>query len=127
MEMLSKVLKSLTMSDENTVVVEYGDAVKVKLEDIKDLMQKLYEFTGNRPMKRLIIITRNSSMDMEARKFLQEQNKERRSSIIAEAVLVTSLTQKMGFNFYLKFVKDSFPTKFFTDREKAEEWLRQQS
>lgn len=127
MEPLSRVLHSLNMLDEQTVVVQYCDAVKIGHDDMRELLDKLYAFTGKKPLKRLIVVTKNSSIDMPARLLLQEENKRNKGSIIAEAVVVNSLAQKMAVNFYLKFIKDSYPSKFFTDVRKAEEWLKQQS
>jgi hypothetical protein len=65
-------------------------------------------------------------MELPARLLLQQENKDRKNTIIAEAVLVSSLTQKMTTNFYLKFIKDSYPSKFFTDYNKAKDWLNDQ-
>ncbi len=123
MEPLSNVLQSLRMMNDETVEVLYREKVQVNLEDMKELLEKLYAFTGNKPMKRLIVITKNSSLDLQARLHLQEENKARKDSIIAEAVVVTSLAQKMTTNFYLKFIKDIYPSRFFTDIDKAREWL----
>lgn len=123
MEPLSNVLQSLRMMNDETVEVLYREKVQVNLEDMKELLDKLYAFTGNKPMKRLIVITKNSSLDLQARLHLQEENKARKDSIIAEAVVVTSLAQKMTTNFYLKFIKDIYPSRFFTDIDKAREWL----
>jgi len=123
MEPLSNVLQSLKMLDDNTVEVLYRENARVNLEEIKTLMDKMYEFTENKRLKRLIVITKNATMDMKARHFLQEENMSRKNTIIAEAVVVTSLTQKMTTNFYLKFIKDLYPCRFFTDVEKAREWL----
>lgn len=123
MKPLSNVLQSLRMINDETVEVLYRENVKVNREDMMELFQKLYSFTGNKPLKRLIVITKNSSLDLQARLLLQEENKARKDSIIAEAVVVTSLAQKMTTNFYLKFIKDIYPSRFFTDIDKAKEWL----
>ena len=44
---------------------------------------------------------------------------------IAEAFLLTSLAQKILINFYIRFDKPLVPSKVFTNKEKAIEWLRQ--
>lgn len=124
MKPLSRVLQSLTFSDEQTVEIQYCENVRVNEEDMRELLDHLYRFTENRPMKRLIIITKNSSLDLKARHLLQEENQSRQKTIIAEAVVVNSLAQKMTTNFYLKFIKDLHPCKFFTDLDKARTWLQ---
>lgn len=127
MNIESRVLESLKMLDKDTVELLYKDGVKVHLEDMKRLLLDLYTFTKNKRLKRLIIISKHSSLDIQARLYLQEENKSKKESIIAEAVVVNSLAQKMTTNFYLKFIKDIYPSKFFTDIEKAKEWLKSQN
>ncbi|HEY1045448.1 MAG TPA: hypothetical protein VGF79_03345, partial [Bacteroidia bacterium] len=83
-----------------------------------------YAFTDKKRLKRLVVITKNSTLELQARLLLQQENKDNSELIIAEAVLVTSLTQKMTTNFYLKFIKDIYPSRFFTDYNKAIEWLK---
>lgn len=124
MEPLSNIIQSLKMLDDTTVEVLYRENAQVNLKELKILMDQIYEFTENKRLKRLIVISKNAAMDMKARHFLQEENMNRKNTIIAEAVVVTSLTQKMTTNFYLKFIKDLYPCRFFTDVEKAKEWLK---
>lgn len=112
------------MIDSKTVEVRYIDNVDVGINEIVDLMDNLYAFTENRPLKRLIICSEKSTMNREARAYLQTENKKYKDNIIAEAVVVRSFTQKMSTNFYLAFMKNIFPSKFFTDEEKAIEWLK---
>ncbi|MES2617132.1 MAG: hypothetical protein V4613_04590 [Bacteroidota bacterium] len=121
---MASVLKSLKMIDSKTVEVRYHDNVHVGLTEIVDVMDDLYSFTENRPLKRLVICTEKSTINREARAYLQTENKKFKDIIIAEAVVVTSFTQKMSTNFYLAFMKNIFPSKFFTDEEKAIEWLK---
>lgn len=125
-DLMPRVLESITMIDSKIVEIRYKEKVDVDVDDMREILNSIYEFTENRPLKRLIVITKGSSMQMRARILLQEENKMRKDHIVAEAVLVNSLTQKMITNFYLKFIKDSFPSKFFTDYDKALEWLRNQ-
>jgi hypothetical protein len=119
-----RVIESIEMLDDQTVEIRYKDMVNVSFEDMRELLDELYRITSNRKLKRLIVISKNSSLDLKARLLLQEENKDRKDKIIAEAVLVNSLAQKMTTNFYLKFIKDIYPSKFFTDYQKAIEWLK---
>lgn len=121
-----RVVESIEMLDDQIVEVRYKDAVNVNFDDMRELLDELYRVTANRRLKRLIVISKNSSLDLKARLLLQEENKDRKDKIIAEAVLVNSLAQKMTTNFYLKFIKDIYPSRFFTDYQKALEWLNNQ-
>jgi hypothetical protein len=120
---LPRVIESVAFLDQNTVELKYKASVNVTLDDMREILNHLYAFTENKRLKRLIIISKDAQMELPARLLLQQENKDRKNTIIAEAVLVTSLTQKMTTNFYLKFIKDSYPSKFFTDYNKAQEWL----
>ena len=124
---LPRVIESVLYLDQHTIELKYKTSVNVNLEDMREILNHLYDFTQNKRLKRLIIISKDAQMALPARLLLQEENKDRKNTIIAEAVLVTSLTQKMTTNFYLKFIKDSYPSKFFTDYNKAKEWLDAQN
>ncbi len=126
-KVLPRVLESISFLDEKTIEVRYKPAVNVTLDDMREILNHVYAFTQNKRLKRLIVISKDAQMELPARLFLQQENKDRQNTIIAEAVLVTSLTQKMTTNFYLKFIKDSYPSKFFTDYNKAKEWLNDQT
>lgn len=121
---LNPKIEPLQIDDNNIVVVKYKEMVHVDHSDMEYILKTIEEFTKGQPVKRLIVISKNSTITREARALLQEQNHLHRKRIIAEAVVVTSLTQKMATNFYLSFIKDDFPSKFFTDPNKANEWLR---
>lgn len=126
MEYSNTVLKPFFISNENVLEVHYKDDVNVILEEMKCLLDDLYKFTKNKRLKRLIVISKNAKMELPARIYLQEHNKDNKDLIAAEAIVVYSLTQKMTTNFYLKFIKDIYPSRFFTDTNKALEWLNKQ-
>ena len=126
MKYTNNVLKPFLISEDKILEVHYKDNVIVTLEEIKMLLDDLYVFSKNERMKRLIVISKNAKMELAARIYLQEQNKNYKNLIAAEAIVVCSLTQKMTTNFYLKFIKDSYPSKFFTEIDKAKEWLLKQ-
>lgn len=123
---LPNVLESLTLINDSIVEVRYKYKVNVDENDMRQILDALYNLTNGKRLKRLIVISKGSSLSLKARLLLQEENKDRKEEIVAEAVVVNSLTQKMTTNFYLKFIKDIYPSKFFTDYEKALQWLKDQ-
>lgn len=125
-DLMPRVLESIKKIDTHTIEIRYKEKVNVTVSDMREILDTVYEFTENKPVKRLVVITDGSSLELKARLLLQEENKIRKDYILAEAVLVNSLAQKMLTNFYLKFIKDSFPSKFFTDYDKALEWIKEQ-
>ncbi|MCC6818220.1 MAG: hypothetical protein IT245_04970 [Bacteroidia bacterium] len=126
LELMPRVLESISLIDKTIVEVRYKEKVKVDENDMREILDALYEYTENKPLKRLILITSGSTLTLKARLLLQEENKDRKETILAEAVIVNTLTQKMTTNFYLNFIKVSYPSKFFTDYSKAKLWLSQQ-
>lgn len=126
MEPINKTLKSLFLTEDNILEIVYNDDVNVELADMKELLRCVHDFSNGQPCKRLVIISPRAIIEKEARHYLQEENHAKRKFIIAEAVIVHSLTHKMMFNFYVKFIKDIYPSKFFTDITEAREWLKSQ-
>jgi hypothetical protein len=119
-----KVLKSLSMLDEKTVQIEFNDEIVIELEDLRAGYKQLSEYTAEKRLKKLIITGKKTEITKEARLFGHNESLKIKDKVIAEAIVVHLLYQKMIINFYIKFIKDSYPTKFFTDVEKAKEWLR---
>ncbi len=118
-----RILKSLSMIDDDTVEIVFQDDVLIELEDIKKTYRELHEFTGNRRLKKLVITGRKTEITKDARLYGHNESVKIKDRVIAEAIVVHLLYQKMIINFYIKFIKDSYPTRFFTDVEKAREWL----
>lgn len=123
MSLSSNKIAPLKFIDNNCLLIEYHEQVHIELADMEAILSSVKTFTGHQPTKRLVIISKNATIAREARAFLQEENHKDRKQIIAEAVIVNSLAQKMATNFYLSFIKDDFPSRFFTDLTKAKEWL----
>ncbi len=119
------VQKSISMFNENTVKIEFRDDFTFDLEAIKRSYIETEKFTGGRKFKRFVICGKNTDITKEARKYGQEENKRLKDTVIAEALVVNSLTQKMITNFYLKFIADTYPCRSFTDLNEAIEWLEQ--
>ncbi len=117
------VLKSLSMLDEQTVQIEFQDDVLIDLEDIKRTYQQLHHFTGEKRLKKLVITGKKTEITKDARLYGHRESMKIKDRVIAEAIVVHMLYQKMIINFYIMFIKDSYPTRFFTDVEKAKEWL----
>ncbi|MDI1234340.1 MAG: hypothetical protein PSX81_08665 [bacterium] len=117
------LIKTLSMLDDRTLFLEFNDEVIIDLEAIKLIDKNCDALVAGRKLKRLVIAGKNTLITKEARVFGQVKSKEMRNIVIAEAVVVNTLPQKMVANFYFAFIKDFYPAKFFTDINKAKEWL----
>lgn len=114
----------MQMLDENTLEIVFKDNVRIELDDLKQSYVALNEYTGGRKLKKLVITGKQTEISKEARLYGHEQSLRIKDSVIAEAIVVHSLYQKMVINLYTRFIKDSYPTKYFTDFGKAKEWLK---
>lgn len=92
---------------------------------IKDVIENVEAFgqlTSNQKAPVLIIGGSFSTLDKETRSFMATEESLKYSA--AEAFFITSLSQKILINFYIKFDKPLVPTKVFTNKDKANEWLK---
>jgi hypothetical protein len=121
--MRSKILKSMRMLNEDTVEIIFEDRAQIELEDMMAAYVEFDEFMGGRRLKRLIVPGKDMQMTKAARKYGEMENERRSGNCIAEAMVVFTFVQKMCTNFYLKYVRDIYPAKSFTDMEEAKAWL----
>jgi hypothetical protein len=112
------------MLDKRTVEIHFQDSVLVEKEGVKQVYKMLDEFTDGQRLKKLLIIGEHTDITKEARLLIVEENNVRKNRIVAEAIVVHSFAQKLIANFYLALLKNIYPIQFFTERTKAEKWLR---
>jgi pyruvate formate-lyase activating enzyme-like uncharacterized protein len=120
----SKVIHSIQMLDGNICEIVFKDKVRIELNDMAEAFDLVNSFTNHLPVKKLVITGANTEITKEARLFGHEASLKVKDNVIAEAIIVHSLYQKMVINFYSKFIKDNYPTSYFVDIEKAKEWLK---
>jgi len=125
-DLTSSILKSFRFIDEKTIELIFHDAVIIDLEGIMAVDDYCLQFTKGKKIKRLIVSGKNSEITAKARQYGEKLSEGAKDDIIAEAVVVNSLAQKMIANFYFKYLKDLYPARFFTDIDKAKEWLEKQ-
>jgi hypothetical protein len=88
---------------------------------VKEAIEALGKTSGGKCYPLLIIAGKDASIDTEAMTFMAKENADPYS--IAVAYLISSISQKLLGNFYLKFNKPSKTTRIFTSKEQALEWL----
>ncbi len=121
----AKYIKSFSVEN-GICVLEFEDRIILDIEAIHIVDRYCDGFTAGKRLKKLIIAGRNTQITKEARVFGQEKSKAMKDFIIAEAIVVHTLPQKMTANFYFRFLKNLYPMKFFTDVDKARQWLDEQ-
>lgn len=123
MNIQNDIVDSMQMIDNSTVEVIFKSDAVIGLEQLKITFNQLHQITGDKPHKKLIITGRRTEITKDARLFGMEEAKRIGEYVKAEAIVVHSLYQKMVINFYRRFIDSKYPTRFFTDIDKAKEWL----
>jgi hypothetical protein len=123
---IAEILKSIKMLNSRTVEIEFEDYAVVEKENIKPIYTLLDEFTSGKRLKKLLVVGEHTEITKEARYMIVHENELRKNNVIAEAIVVHSFAQKLICNFYILLLKKIYPTQFFTDRDKATKWLKDQ-
>lgn len=96
----------------------------VMLEDVQEMVNTAGELGNGKKFKNLIVAGPYSSMSTEATQFMKTP--EAHLYTRSEAVVVSSLAQRIVGNFYLAIVTKRRPSRLFNSVEKALEWLNSQ-
>lgn len=95
------------------------------LEDVQEMIATAGKLGEGRKLKNLVIANEYSSMSSEATAYMKSKEAHRYTKV--EAVVISSLAQRIVGNFYLGIVSQNRPSKLFNEVEKALEWLDKQN
>lgn len=96
------------------------------VEDVEEYSRLLLEnfYIDNKPITALVDITGlKKSPKKEVRDYLASNDEIIEKSNASAILTGSNLTKIMG-NIFMKFSRPQYPTKLFTDEEKALEWLK---
>lgn len=129
MNALHHTAKSIDLSHSRVMLREDGilelhtnNEHVYSIEDTKENVESFGRLTGGKKAPVLIIGGSFTSISKETRIFMASEESLKYSA--AEAFLLKSLAQKILINFYIRVDKPLVPTRVFTDKEKAIEWLK---
>ena len=104
------------------IIIRVHPNVLIELEDSKKEQAFLHEEKADHlPMKIMIVGAEGSSVSKEVRDY--SNHPDNTSMIKAEALVTTSLGQKIMANFIMNFYKTPMPIKVFSNEEQAINWL----
>jgi len=115
---------SLKIINDDTIEVVYKDLVVIDDSDIRNYIDSLDCFYQNGKLKSLIILGHDVEIDISARKLLMREKRERFDYIIAEAIVVSSFSQKILAEHYSIVNGKYYSVKVFNSRYLANEWLK---
>lgn len=100
--------------------VEYFAEVQCDVEEFVHTSDAFKLLGNNQAIKILAVFPEFTNITPQAREYLQT----RENVAAAEAVVISSLAQRLIFNFY-KFIRQKkYPVRGFNSKEKALDWLK---
>ena len=102
--------------------VEFAEDVDFEISDMQDLIEAEKEL-GGKKLPVLVLCEPTTNTNVELMNYIS-RNKNNPYSV-ADAFVISSISQSILANFYSKINRPERPTKFFTKREEALEWLKQ--
>lgn len=123
---IERVFEKITMRlyANGIMNVIFKNDTYIDIQDIEAVMSWMEEIGKGRMFVNLMEGAYNSDISPEVREFAASSSQNKYT--IADAMVISSQAHKIVTNFYLKFNKPIKPTKIFTDRNKAIEWLLDQ-
>jgi hypothetical protein len=116
----------IAYSFENEILyAKFLNNVAIDLGAAKKIFHYRMDFTGGRSFPILVDSTGIKSTTKEARDFLSSD--EARAGVKATAILISGYLSSAIANFFLNVTvkKPLVPTRIFSDRQKAINWLKQ--
>lgn len=102
--------------------VEFAEDVDFEISDMQDLIEAEKEL-GGKKLPVLVLCEPTTNTNVELMNYIS-RNKNNPYSV-ADAFVISSISQSILANFYSKINRPERPTKFFTKHEDALDWLKQ--
>ncbi len=107
------------------LIIEFADGITIDLEKAKQIVEARQKFTNGAPCPCLGIASKSMTLTKEARDYFSSE--EGMKGIKATAFIADSVFKMFLANFFLSVSvsKKRFPSKIFTEKERAIQWLKQ--
>lgn len=119
----STAYRELEIIGPNLIRLKYSDNAEIDIDAARADYELYDQFTEGKPFRKLIVSGNYTQLTSEAIKYIQSENQKRAHLIIAEAIVVKSLAQRLLGNFYYKLQRPNYNIKMFSSEEKALKWL----
>lgn len=114
---------SITLLEENLVFYKIKENTVIELKDSVEMYEETLHLMQGKRYAALVDARATTSLTPEAREW--SANDELHQQLIAQAIVVTSLANRLIGNFIIRFHKPKAPTRLFSSVEKAKEWLHE--
>lgn len=108
----------------NIIQVTVKDNSVMDVEDIIDIKQVNLELTQDHNYGLIIESGKYTSISNEARTMMTTKAIEEKRA--ATAIVIHNLAQRLLADFFMRINKPSIPTKIFSNKESALEWIKKQ-
>ncbi|HXC05914.1 MAG TPA: hypothetical protein VNZ86_14225 [Bacteroidia bacterium] len=120
-ETINTSTMSAAMRSDGLLQITVQPGTNTTVADIKEVVIAVGKVSKGLRYPLLIIAGKDATLDTEAMTYMAKGDTDPYS--VAEAYLISSISQKLLGNFYLSFNKPVKPTRIFTDKAEAEKWL----
>lgn len=101
--------------------IVFKEDVELGFPQIRELTQVAERMSNHRPYLVLSEVKKNVNLTPEAKRISVDGSQS--PLLRASAVVLNSSLLSIAANFFNKFNPPSYPFRFFTDKEKAKQWL----
>jgi hypothetical protein len=120
-ETIENKTASITALDHSIILYQLKEGSVIELEDSIAMYEETKRISGGKKYASLVDARATTTLTKEAREWSAKP--EIQKNLIAQAIVVTSLANRLVGNFIITFHKPKAPTKLFSSMEKAKEWL----
>ncbi len=109
---------------DNIMQVKYKPESFISIDAAKKVVEDRLGFANGQPMYVVAEVSNIKNSTKDAREYLSDKDGGLQG-IIAGAFISNKVYTYFILNLFFKIVKPTVPTKFFTDRDKAMEWIEE--
>ncbi|MCB0429892.1 MAG: hypothetical protein H6585_04075 [Flavobacteriales bacterium] len=106
----------------NLLIADLKPDQYLNLEATRNILDALDRLAEGKRFPLLSVVGKNTIADPESRQYVADTV--RKDAISKHAAVVTTFGQQLIGNFFVAFNKPIVPTKIFSNRESALEWLQ---
>jgi hypothetical protein len=110
-----------TLDPRGFIISRVAPLAEINLEHAKENTKKVRDLSGDVVYPILVDMRKIRSISKEARDHFAMRD--RKPGVIAIAMLVSSPLSRIIGNFFLGLNQPRVPTRMFTDRDQAEQWI----
>ena len=115
-------ISTLNIREDNILQIDVAGDENFEEFDMQELLNAVYKLGGGKQFKSLVVVGEHTLANVDAMKLCCSPAGSRYKK--ATAFVIHGFAQRLLGNFYMYTLKPSIPTKFFTNKEQAETWLK---